>query len=53
MEHISSLYIYDKEKLIFKTDLYPGEMAAFIKYFHSKNLIEDYDINEYDKFHVF
>lgn len=36
-----------------KSDLYPNEMSAFIKYFYSKNLIENYDIKEYDKFHIF
>ncbi len=35
------------------SDLYPKEMSAFVKYFHSKNLIKDYDINEFDKFHLF
>ena len=53
MEHIVSLYIYDKERQVFKSDLYPEEMSAFVKYFHYKNLIKDYDINEYDKFHLF
>lgn len=53
LEHIISLYIYDKEKLIFKTDLYPNELSIFVKYFHSKNLTKDYDINEFDKFHLF
>lgn len=53
MEHIVSLYIFDKERQVFKSDLYPEEMSAFVKYFHSKNLIKDYDINEYDKFHLF
>lgn len=53
MEHIVSLYIYDKERQVFKSDLYLEEMSAFVKYFHFKNLIKDYDINEYDKFHLF
>lgn len=53
MEHIVSLYIFDKDRQVFKSDLYPEEMSAFVKYFHSKNLIKDYDINEYDKFHLF
>lgn len=53
LEHIVSLYIFSKEKMVFKTDLYPNELSIFVKYYHSKNLTKDYDINEFDKFHLF
>ncbi len=51
-EYISTLYVIRKEKIVFTTDLNPGELAIALKYFNDKNLIPTYDIKEFDKFHI-
>ncbi len=51
-DHISTIYVIRKEKIVFRKDLYTGELNTMIRYFNDKNLITPYDINCFDKFHV-
>lgn len=48
-EHITTLYIFNKDKIIFRTDLYPGDMNMIIRYFNDVNLNPTYDITTYDR----
>lgn len=48
-DYITTLYIFNKEKIIFRKDLYPGEMNMIIRYFNDVNLNPAYDITTYDR----
>lgn len=50
-DYITTLYIFQKEKLVFQKDLYTNEFNMIVRYFNERNLIYPYDIKEYDKYH--
>jgi len=50
-DYITTLYIFQKRKLVFQKDLYTNEFNMIVRYFNERNLILPYDIKEYDKYH--
>lgn len=50
-DYITTLYVFNKEKIIFRKDLYPGEFNMIVRYFNDVNLNPVYDFTTYDRFY--
>ncbi len=52
-DYITTLYIFEKEKIVFRKDLYPNEFNMIVRYFNDVNLNPVYDIKTYNKLYDF
>lgn len=50
-DYITTLYVFKKDKIIFRKDLYPGEFNMIARYFSDVNLNPVYDFTTYDRFY--
>lgn len=51
--HIATVYIFNRDKIVFRKDLFFNEFDMIIRYFNSRNLNPSYDIKEYNEFSEF
>ena len=47
-ECISTLYVFQKNNIIFQTDLTSSSLSTITRYFENKNLMMPYDITTYE-----
>lgn len=50
-DYITTLYIFNKDKIIFRKDLYSNEFNMIVRHFNDINLIPAYDFTTYDRFY--